>query len=161
MIFSLPEDAHTNAGKLPMLKYRDVKTQPCRHPQCVTCQHLSRENFFKSTKTGKTYPLRHNFSCTSRNVVTCSKCNKQYVGLTTQQLNIRINHHRSNIFNRVQTYIGNHFNFSDHSVNNIKVQLIDKGPNSFFELQRLERHWILTLKTVQPLGLNVSCGKIS
>ena len=116
---------------------------------------------FKSSRTEKTYPLRHNFTCTSKNVIyliTCTKCKKQYVGLTTQQLNTRINHHRTNIFNRVQTYISNHFNFPDHSITNLTVQIIDKpqdDPNSFFELQRLERHWIITLKRVQPFGLKL------
>ena len=172
MIFSLPqpinpsEEIHRDTGKLPMLKYKNTHTQPCKHPRCVTCRHLNCDKFFRSSKTGKTYPLRHNFTCTSKNVIyliTCTKCKKQYVGLTTQQLNIRINHHRTNIFNKVPTYISNHFNFSDHSIENLSVQAIDKpqdSPNSFIDLQKLERHWIATLKTLQPFGLNVSSGKI-
>ena len=157
-------DVHINAGTLPMLRYGNVRTQPCRHPRCATCHHLNCAKFFASTKTGKTYPLRHNFTCTSRNVIyliTCTRCKKQYVGLTTQQLNIRLNHHRSSIFNKVQTYISKHFNFQDHSVNNISVQIIDTpqpGPNMYQRLKNLEAYWIRTLKTSQPQGLNVSSG---
>ena len=95
-------DKHVDTGKLSMLKYRNVKTQPCRQPRCVTYYHLNCDKSFTSTKM---YPLRHNFTCTSRNVIyliTCTRCKKQYVGLTTQQLNIspniRLNHHRTNIF---------------------------------------------------------------
>ena len=85
---------------------------------------------------------------------------KQYVGLTTQ-LNVRINHHGSNIFNRVKTYISNHFNFVDHNVSNLSVQIIDtpqEGPNTYQRLQNLEAYWIHTLRTMQPLGLNVNPG---
>ena len=157
-------DAHVNTGTLPMLRYRNVKTQPCRHPRCMTCRHLNCEKSFTSSKTGKIYPLRHNFTCTSKNVIyliTCTKCKKQYVGLTTQQLNVRINHHRSSIFNRIKTYISNHFNFPDHNISNLSVQIIDtpqEGPNTFQRLQKLEAYWIHTLRTMQPLGLNVSPG---
>ena len=157
-------DAHINTGTLPMLRYRNVKTQPCRHPRCLTCHHLNCDKSFTSTKTGNVYPLRHNFTCTSKNVIyliTCTKCKKQYVGLTTQQLNVRINHHRSNIFNRIKTYVSNHFNFPDHSIGNLSVQIIDapeEGPNKYQKLQNLEAYWIRTLKTMQPLGLNVSPG---
>ena len=96
-------------------------------------------------------------------LITCSKCKKQYVGFTTQQLNIRINHHRTNIFNHVQTYVSNHFNFSDHSIRDLTVQVIDSpenGPNIYQKLKELERYWIKTLKTLRPLGLNVSSGLV-
>ena len=43
-------EAHTNTGTLPMLRYRNVKTQPCRHPCCVTCHHLNRSPQLKLEK---------------------------------------------------------------------------------------------------------------
>lgn len=103
---------HSTAGSLPKLKSYYTTVKPCKHPRCSTCQHLNCSKTFCSTRTGKTYTIRHNFSCSSKKLIyliTCTKCKKQYVGLTTQQLNTRINHHRSNIFNKKQTYISNHF----------------------------------------------------
>ena len=156
---------HTTTGLLPALKTQPVRTQKCKHPRCITCTHLNCSNFLRCTRTGITYTLRHNFSCTSRNliyVITCTKCQKQYVGLTTQQLNVRINHHRSSIFNNKVTYLSKHFNLPDHSIKNLSVQAIDwvqethKYPLQ--ELRTLEKYWIYTLKTLQPLGLNVSPG---
>ena len=79
--------------------------------------------------------------------------------MTTQQLNVRLNHHRSNIFNHVKTYISNHFNFPDHNITHLSIQLIDtvhSDQNIHQELKRLEKFWINTLKTLQPLGLNVA-----
>ena len=151
---------HATAGRLPQLRSHDTRTKPCRHPRCATCQHLNCSKSFTSTRTGKIFFTRHNFSCTSKNVIyliTCTECKKQYVGQTSQQLNTRINHHRSSIFNKSGTYISNHFNFPDHTIQNLKVQAIDQA-NTRQELNNLEKFWIQTLDTVQPFGLNVSRG---
>ena len=156
---------HVTAGKLPLLSIQNARTKRCNHPRCVTCKHLNCSRYFTSTKTGTTYTIRHNFNCTSRNLIyliTCKKCHKQYVGLTTTQLNIRINHHRSNTLNHKRIYLCVHFNFPDHSLKDLSVQAIDTVPpncqNSLKELQKLEAYWIQALKTLQPLGLNVSKG---
>ena len=88
-----------------------------------------------------------------------------YIGLTTTQLNTRINHHRSNILNHKRIYLCVHFNFPDHSLEDLSVQAIDTVPdnclNSLQELKKLETYWIQVLKTLQPLGLNVSKGTYS
>ena len=158
------DSTHTTAGEIPRLR-QGVRTQKCRHPRCITCKHLNCNKYFTSTKTGTTYTIRHNFNCTSSNLIyliTCKHCKKQYVGLTTKQLNVRINHHRSSIINHKPIYLSNHFNFEDHALTDITVQPIDKPTtNDFTELQTLEKYWIHTLKTIQPLGLNVSTGQSS
>ncbi|XP_064393306.1 uncharacterized protein LOC135340830 [Halichondria panicea] len=147
---------HTITRSVPTLT-QHTRISKCMKPSCATCQHLVCNRFFRSSKSEKTYPIRHQFSCNSRYLIyliTCSHCKKQYVGYTTQTLRTRINHHRSNIFNKVRTYISNHFNFTDHSVRNLKVQCIDAA-TSFTELQALEHYWIATLRTIIPHGLNV------
>ena len=157
--------AHTSAGLLPRLREPSIRTQRCKHRRCVTCKHLNCSRFIRSTKTGRSYIIRHSFSCTSSYliyVITCTKCRKQYVGLTNRQLNVRINHHRTNIFNQKPIYISKHFNLPDHSINNLSVQAIDRversNPNPLQELQKLESYWINNLQTLQPSGLNVSAG---
>ena len=157
--------SHVTAGQLPHLSSQNARTIRCNHPSCATCKHLNCSKHFTSTKTGTSYTIRHNFSCISRNLIyliTCKKCHKQYVGLTTTQLNIRINHHRSNILNHKHIYLCVHFNFPDHSLEDLSVQAIDRVPddcqNYLDELQKLEVYWIQVLKTLQPLGLNVSKG---
>lgn len=78
-----------------------------------------------------------------------------------QKLNTRINHHRSNILNKKSIYICVHFNFSDHSIQDISVQPIDTVADNtqpLEELRKLERYWIKTLKTLKPNGLNLSTG---
>ena len=119
---------HISAGELPVLKTESTRTQKCKHPKCITCKHLNCSKVVKCTSTGISYPIRHNFCCKSTNliyVITCTKCGKQYVGLTTKQLNTRINHHRTSIFTKKPIYIAKHFNLPDHTINNLSVQAID------------------------------------
>ncbi len=160
-----PSGRHITAGSLPPLRTRSINISPCNRPRCATCtHHLNRATVFKCTRTGITYPIRRSFSCISKNLIyliTCTKCKKQYVGFTTQQLNTRINHHRTNIITKQRIYLCVHFNFPDHSLNNLTVQPIDgvtDSPKALQELRQLEKYWIKTLKTVQPLGLNNSLG---
>ena len=143
--------AHQSSASIPILYSQTARTKKCK-PKCTTCSHLSCKNHFTSTKTKTTYPIRHSFTCQSSNLVyllTCKRCNKQYVGLTTSQLNVRINHHRSNILNKRAIYISQHFNFEDHSLSHLVVQPIDTikdNPQPLQELRKLERFWIKTLK---------------
>ena len=57
----------------------------------------------------------------------------------------------------------NTFNFPEHSVSNLSVQIIDTredGPNRTEKLKELEHYLIHTLKTLQQFGLNVSGGEV-
>jgi hypothetical protein len=163
-----PSNTHTESAKLPHLQYTMPTITPCRHPRCATCRyHLLCHPTFQSThpRNRTLYHVRHSLTCTSSHVVyliTCTKCRKQYVGCTTQQLNTRINHHRSNIANHLHIHISQHFNLSDHQVNqHLKVQPIDssdKAEHKVRELYLLEHYWIMTLRTLTPHGLNISPG---
>ena len=169
--FSLASNEPTNhitSAKLPNLCRTAATITPCRHPRCVTCRyHLDCHPTFQSThpRNYTTYRIRHSLTCTSSYLIyliTCTKCKKQYVGCTQQQLNIRMNHHRTNIINRCHIHICQHFNLPGHTLNDhLKVQPIDsadKSDHKVQELYRLERYWISTLRTITPHGLNISPG---
>ncbi len=156
---------HSTAGNLPHTRLHSTTIRPCHSQCCFTCRfHLHPATSFRSTQTGLVYPIRHCFSCHSKNLIyliTCTKCKKQYVGLTTLQLNTRINHHRTNIHTNQNIYLCIHFNFPDHSLKHLQVQPIDcvsSGPNALHELRQLEQFWIKTLRTIEPQGLNNSLG---
>ena len=123
---------------LPQLRHKPPSIVPCRHPRCMTCSmHLLCASTFKSNypRNPTIYQIRHSFSCTSTNLVyliSCTKCKKQYIGCTTKQLNVRINHHRSCINNKKPTFIHKHFNLPDHSITNLKVQPIDTTHQTLF-----------------------------
>ena len=68
----------------------------CGKKRCATCPHYNANNYFCSTATKQRFRTRHPFSCNSKNaiyLITCSKCKKKYVRLTTQPLRERINRH--------------------------------------------------------------------
>jgi hypothetical protein len=148
----------TNSSTTPLpikIRRTPIKIIPCHHPKCATCEHLITTNHFTSTTTRKSYRIRQSYSCNSENIIyliTCSKCKKQYVGSTKNPLKVRINHHRSSIFRKEKRYISVHFNFPDHNIRNLKVQVIDSTTSN--ELLKLEKYWIDTLKTRIPNGQN-------
>ena len=127
-----PIQNNTDNAHLPKLNHNQPVITACKHSHCVTCRyHLLCTSTFHSThrRNRTTYRIRHSLKCTSSNIIyliTCIKCNKQYVGCTTQPLNTRINHHRTNIINRIRTHIATHFNLPGHNLNDhLKVQPID------------------------------------
>ena len=138
------------------LHKQQLKTTRCNIRNCATCQHINEATYFTSTTTRKSYPIRSKFTCSSSNVIyliTCTNCKKQYVGKTTKTLRERINHHRSTILRNQNRYISIHFNFPDHKITNLKVQIID-STDKRNNLDSLEKFWIQTLRTVKPNGLN-------
>ena len=158
VVLQVPHSPDTSDVRLPILRATLKPISPCNNNTCLTCKvHLDYRTSFKCTRTSVEYPIRHHFTCNSTNLVyliTCTKCCKQYVGITTRQLKVRINHHRTNIIRKLPIYISKHFNLPDHTLQNLKVQPIDKA-NSYDELHSLEQFWIKILKTLQPSGLNV------
>ena len=163
ILVTLPSTSHTQrqhrtSGKLPKIHKDMPGIKTCQNPKCTTYSHLNTNPTYKSTSTGTTFSVRHSFSCTSSRliyVITCTKCRKQYVGMTMNTLNYRITSHRSRIFCKADRYLCNHFNFPDHSIKNLSVQPIDTLTDPTMEnLHMLEKYWIHKLQTYRPKGLN-------
>ena len=58
-------------------------------------------------------------------LVTCAKCDIQYVGMTSQAICSRFDGHRTKIRNKtVATALCRHYSKTDHSVSDMKVQII-------------------------------------
>ena len=100
------------------------------------------------------------FSCKTSNIIyliTCKKCDIQYVGLTDTPLHVRMNSHRSkvnNVFNNL--YLTQHFSEEGHDFNEATFQIIDYIDSGSVgdSLGDKEQFWIKTLNTAYPLGLN-------
>ena len=72
------------------------KCRPCGKKRCQCCKMITPAGTVKSS-SGATVRLRQNTDCTIENVVyliSCSSCNKKYVGETKGPLNKRMNGHR-------------------------------------------------------------------
>lgn len=128
--------------------------QTCTHSQCSICPFLIPTAAFQSSATKKIYPVDTHYTCTTPKVIyliTCTICKKQYVGQTGQNLRLRFRHHRNHMQAHTQRPIYRHF--STHGFTNITIQIIEQELDDLTRYDR-ERHWITTLKTYLPKGLN-------
>lgn len=126
----------------------------CGHYRCETCTEFNESIHFQSFITKEQFRIRHKFTCHSNNIIyliTCKKCHRQYVGKTTNKLKVKMNGHRTKIRSKKNTYLCNHFNFSDHDIRDLSVQVIDNA-HSTDKLDSLEKFWIGKLQTFVPHG---------
>ena len=142
---------------------------PTNHTKCMRCsfctKHWIQTHTFTSAVTDCKFnvPIKDvsmNFSCHSKNVIyliTCTKCEVQYVGLTRQKIKERIAQHIRHIKNNsLSTYLVQHFN-NDHTISDLIVEIIDYLPetkDNVNELFDLENYWMRTLNSIYPFGLN-------
>ena len=144
---------------------KDTKYVTCT--RCTFCRtYWKQTSVFKSLVTSCTFNIPNKdgatcLTCHSKNVIyliTCKKCEVQYVGLTTQKIRDRIGQHIRHIkSNDLSTFLVSHFNNIDHDLNDIKVSIIDYITHNIsdsHELLELENYWIRTLNTMYPFGLN-------
>ncbi|GFR90785.1 hypothetical protein ElyMa_006158200 [Elysia marginata] len=76
-------------------------------------------------------------------LITCTKCNKQYIGKTKNSLRTRFTSHRFDINNDRGTSVANHFNLDDHTSQHVNIIAIDQLPGSDnISLLNKETYWI-------------------
>ena len=142
--------------------------------QCVTCDaHLDTNCSFRSTVTGATFSLPDNHyeinpdtPCKTKNVVyliTCKKCSIQYVGQTGTLLRTRMGAYRTKIRHKQSgSLVHDHFNLDDHSLSDLKVQILYHVKDGQFknksdiqeDLLNMEYYYQSVLCTFYPFGLN-------
>ena len=103
-------------------------------------------------------------SCGSTKVIYgihCVHCGLVYVGETGRSLRSRMNGHRSAIKKGGQSLLYRHFHQPDHSVDDMRVQILEKvyhsseNPTLLTSLRRTrELFWIKELGTAKPYGFN-------
>jgi len=76
----------------------------CNDPNCATCKsHAHSTAEFTSSTFRSSHKVTGNITCKTKNIIyliTCTKCNIQYVGETGRCLSERLTDHRSNIKNK-------------------------------------------------------------
>ena len=138
----------------------------CGATSCHTCNIFVNNQSFKSNLTGKEYKTisYDRLSCGSTNVIYgihCVHCGLVYVGETGRSLRSRMNGHRSAIKKGGQSLLHRHFHQPDHSVDDMRVQILEKvyhsseNPTLLTSLRRTrELFWIKELGTAKPYGFN-------
>ena len=132
----------------------------CDAPQCSVCPFADCSTTFSHPSANVSYPILSRITCTSSNViyiVRCKVCASMYVGQTRRLLRSRIARHLHNIrSNHLNAPLYRHFRSC--GIDNFTFKGIEIQPRDSRRLQR-EEHWISTLRTRFPLGLNVATRK--
>ena len=130
------------------------------HPQLP---HLPKHHNKEPAPPGTSHTTKSNYTCRSTKVVylvTCKRCHKQYVGQTVNSLHTRIQKMKTDIKHNTTRESTYHFRNNQHTTNDIQIEIIDHvdiqmdRKSAEKELHRKETHWINTLSTITPLGLN-------
>ena len=135
-------------------------TFKCKIARCKMCNFILDKNTFTSSISKETFSCKQSTSCITNNVIyliTCNQCLVQYVGQTGHNIQTRFRNHRYNIVHKNHSdTIGHHFNTPHHSIQHMKVQIIEQlKTNSLQHRLSRENYWINTLKTLHPTGLNI------
>ena len=150
----------------PLDNHLNNDISPCGKETCLTCNIFIKDLSFTSNLTGKKYNTitYENLSCGSTNVIYgihCVHCGLVYVGETGRSLRSRINRHRASVQNKGQSLLHRHFHQPNHSVDDMRVQILEKincSPDqaklsTLFRRDR-ELFWIKELGTAKPYGFS-------
>ena len=130
----------------------------CEDKKCKTCRSAFFSQIIQSTTTGKIFYIKHALNCKSFNVIyviTCQKCQKQYIGKAETGLNVRVNNYRCFINKHRNVGVAEHFFTNGHTFSDIKITAIDMVPGGdHHKLCNKETYYIKLFKTLKPDGLN-------
>ena len=132
----------------------------CKKRRCELCsKYLKETKTFKSLADKRTWEIRSDLHCRSKNVVyviECVPCGKQYVG-STINFDERWHNHKYVMSNKKEkeSGLGDHYSKVHHdNLDGIKVTLIDSCQDVKF-LKEREDFWIVNLNTLHgEHGLN-------
>ena len=115
----------------PLTEYLSNNINQCGTTSCHTCNIFLNDQSFKSNLTSKEYKTisYDRLSCGSTNVIYgihCVHCGLIYVSETGRSLRSRMNGHRSAIRKGGQRLLHTHFHQPDHSVDDMRVQILQK-----------------------------------
>ena len=133
-----------------------VGNRRCENPRCVTCSRMLEGQTFSSRVTGRQYSILPAVSCTSEQLIyliTCSSCDKQYVGKTEQSLRQRHYGHRREI-EAASSALGQHFGPGGCGPDCLVIQVIELCPSQDL-LPAREGFWQHELASFAPHGINI------
>ena len=101
----------------------------CNKERCKICPYVRPTKVAKATKTNKSVPLNREYNCKTHNIVylvTCTKCQHQYIGESKHTLEHRGNQHLGYIRNKdLSQATGRHFNKAGHTAEHFTIQVLE------------------------------------
>ena len=131
-------------------------TFSCSRARYHTCSFLNSATSISGPKSN--FVIRHNFTCTSSNIIyciSCSKCCKLYIGETGRRLSDKFAEHLHSVRNNdVDKPVARHFSAADHSISDMKICAISPISGGNDSRKRHEKRLIFKIGTIHPHGLN-------
>jgi len=138
--------------------YLEGRSAMCGTHGCKCCKAMSKKVSIFSSSNYKAYRTAKHSNCNSCNVIyliECKKCTtrNQYVGQTSRKLSTRVAGHRAKARSNYNIPLYKHFTGQDHDFErDAKFSVLEKTTQH--NLLTRELHWIKTLDTIYPRGLN-------
>ena len=130
---------------------------PCGN--CTYCRKAVKTLSFHDEYRKELTSVSDFLNCKSTSVIyviTCP-CNKKYIGKTTRPLKTRIGEHLCNLrHSRAGAPLVKHFMEQKHEADSLRFWAIERVSTSALALSRREIYWILSMRTLQPQGMNES-----
>ena len=131
----------------------------CGNQGCKCCGAMSRKEVVISTNNHKAFRTPVHTNCSTSCVIyllECTKCAKgnQYVGQTERTLGQRVAGHRAASTKKTNLPLYKHFaSKREHNFQrDVRFTILEKTTRD--RLLERESHWMTTLQTVYPKGLN-------
>ena len=128
-----------------------VGLSKCLKPYCAMCPFINTCPEVKSSNTTEILEMTRKYNCFTRSVIcvlTCRKCQAQYVGQTGRHLKDRVAEHVQNIKSRAKTPVGLHFNSPGHSLQELSVQIIEQEKTQSKVRREIRKsYWIKKFKS--------------
>ena len=149
--------------RLVRAKLKSEQSKPrgffkCNDNRCFTCPFTENTESVTCTNTSIAYQIKQHITCKSYNVIyliTCKRCQKQYIGKTNNPLHIRFTGTRSQIKTKKNDPVARHFNSNGHSISDVHITPFDLLPFAdSHTLLNKETYWIKVFNVVQPHGIN-------
>ena len=133
-------------------------TFKCARSRCKTCLFIV--NTSKISGPKRSVKISDRFTCTSANVIyciTCTLCNKLYIGETGRRLGDRFREHLRDVEKNdkdASKPVARHFNLPNHSKKHMAICGLSLNLGTTESRKNLEQKFIFQIGTLNPHGIN-------
>ena len=151
-----------NVGNFLVRSALKTNEQPgtfkCARSRCKTCLFIV--NTSKISGPKRSVKITDRFTCTSANVIyciTCTLCNKLYIGETGRRLGDRFREHLRDVEKNdkdASKPVARHFNLPNHSKKHMAICGLSLHLGTTESRKNLEQKFIFEIGTLNPHGIN-------
>ena len=125
---------------------------------CVYCHYIMTGDKVKFTATKYIHHITTQITCNTSNLIyliTCIKCEMQYVGETYKRLKDRFLQHQGYVrSNKITKATGQHFNLPGHSLSDMRITAIEQIHSNDHMYRKVREKMYINLGNTKHKGMN-------